>query len=433
MDVTDSEGSAAKILNSKDLQPEGDFPRRVVRVYIAHALSSIGANLLIPCFFFYAKQIFHWGSRPCLEMVALEGIVYVVGALSANQLVARLGRKGALLGIQAALALASAVGCIWPNPVLVVAILLTYTLVSAAAWPIYESLISAGAAPRLLSRRIGVYNLVWSGLGTVMLAVTGVIVSGFPLGTFLFPLAAHLTALALLSAGNVEPPKQTGQPAQGPALTHPADALRRQRRLALWLSRLGLPATYTVLYSLVALMPSLKVIQSFSPVMQTVVASLWMAARFFTFAALGATLWWQTRPRLLLVAAIVMTFAFLGVTLLPAELLGGGIRSVTAFDQSWMIAWQIPLGVSMGLIYAGSLYFGMVLSEGSTEHGGYHEALIGIGQIIGPAAALAAEEVRPGDIRIAICAVTALLGLCLVAELFVTFGQSTVRQGAQSE
>ena len=43
-----------------------------------------------------------------------------------------------------------------------------------------------------------------------------------------------------------------------------------------------------------------------------------------------------------------------------------------------MIAWQIVLGVTMGLIYSGSLYFGMVLSEGSTEHGGYHEALIGM-------------------------------------------------------
>ena len=34
---------------------------------------------------------------------------------------------------------------------------------------------------------------------------------------------------------------------------------------------------------------------------------------------------------------------------------------------------------------------GMVLSDGSTEHGGYHEALIGLGSVLGPGMVLVVE------------------------------------------
>jgi MFS family permease len=129
--------------------------------------------------------------------------------------------------------------------------------------------------------------------------------------------------------------------------------------------------------------------------------------------------WWHTRPRVLLYAAVAMLIAFFGVTLQPVQLLGGA-AAVTGWDQILMIAFQIPLGLTMGMIYAGSLYFGMVLSEGSTEHGGYHEALIGLGQVCGPAAALTAEHFWPGDIRAAVFAVAVVLVVCLVAATYVT-------------
>ena len=59
----------------------------------------------------------------------------------------------------------------------------------------------------------------------------------------------------------------------------------------------------------------------------------------------------------------------------------------------------------MGMIYSASLYFGMVLSDGSTEHGGYHEALIGLGSILGPGTAALTQLVWRGDIRAGVAAV----------------------------
>jgi hypothetical protein len=57
----------------------------------------------------------------------------------------------------------------------------------------------------------------------------------------------------------------------------------------------------------------------------------------------------------------------------------------------------------------------MVLSDGSTEHGGYHEALIGLGTVIGPGVAVGASLLRPGDSSAGVVAVALVIALSLVA------------------
>ena len=91
---------------------------------------------------------------------------------------------------------------------------------------------------------------------------------------------------------------------------HPAPPvepeLAKQRVVALWLSRICVPAMYLMIYSLAAMMPSLPVLQSLRPSMQTLVSSVWMVMRFLAFVLLGATVFWHTRPRILLVAAAMI-------------------------------------------------------------------------------------------------------------------------------
>jgi len=76
------------------------------------------------------------------------------------------------------------------------------------------------------------------------------------------------------------------------------------------------------------------------------------------------------------------------------------------------------------MIYTASLYFGMVLSEGSTEHGGYHESLIGLGQAMGAIAGMTAAWLRPGSTAAAIVAVSGVIGLTLVAATGVALSES---------
>lgn len=404
------------------------FPARVRRVYLAHILACVGANMVVGSFFFFAKLVFHWGTQPSLMMAAAEGVFYVAGALGAHGLADRLGRRRALLLMQSILALLAAAGWIFPTPALVVPMLLIYMLCSAACWPMMESLVADEAGAELLSRRIATYNLIWSAVGAAAMAVCGSVIAHAVWGIFAIAVVAHLLAVINLLTGKVE------LIADGQAKIHPAakPELLEQRKLALHLSRISLPATYVVAYTLIALMPSLPVIQSFSPSKQTVVASVWMLARFATFLVLGAFSWWQSRPRILLAAAAVMLIAFLGVTLRFSDIAGNASAAVTLFDRNLMISWQIVLGLTMGLIYSASLYFGMVLSEGSTEHGGYHEALIGLGQIIGPASAYAAQKIRPGDTNLPVAAVAILITLTLAAAGWVTFSPRARSESGES-
>jgi MFS family permease len=187
--------------------------------------------------------------------------------------------------------------------------------------------------------------------------------------------------------------------------------LLRARTLALWLSRIALPATYVVIYSLMAMMPSLPVMQSLEPTWRTPLASVWILARFVSFVVLGATTWWHTRPMLLLGSAVVMLGAFIGVA--------------TGASLAWMLAWQIVLGVVMGMIYSASLYFGMVLSDGSTEHGGYHEALIGVGSVLGPSAGVLAQWLRPEDRMFSVFAVSGVVGASVVAATIAAYRAKT--------
>jgi len=161
-------------------------------------------------------------------------------------------------------------------------------------------------------------------------------------------------------------------------------------------------------------MPTLPLIRRLDPAAGTALASVWMAARWLAFLSLGAATWWHTRPRALLWASVLLLLAFVAITY-RGEWLPGSPRLATGPWVAWMVAWQALLGLALGLIYSASLYFGMVLSDGSTEHGGYHEALIGLGTVIGPGAGALAQRLGGGDPRWGVAAVAAVLGASVIA------------------
>jgi hypothetical protein len=153
-----------------------------------------------------------------------------------------------------------------------------------------------------------------------------------------------------------------------------------------------------------------------------------MLARFLAFVYLGATLWWHTRPRLLLGAAAMMLIAFIGVTVRPSDIVSAATIPY-GVDLASMILWQLALGATMGMIYSASLYFGMVLSDGSTEHGGYHEALIGLGSILGPGTAALTQFWWRGDIRAGVAAVCCVIGLSVIAASIATIKANSRGRG----
>jgi len=388
---------------------------RLARAYVIEALAAVAANLLTLSIFFFTSVRFGWSLWQNLMLSAAMGALYTLSALSAHPLTQRFGRTGPLTGCFVCMAVATLLAAVIPTPVVVTTVLLINIALGTVCWPILETLVCAGhIQPQELTRRVSIYNLVWAGISVAVVAVNGLVIEHWPAGVFVVSVLACGGAGLIAWFGDVDvapggkaPELPSGRKAD------PEPQLLHQRLTALWLARVSVPAMYVVTFALAAMMPLLPLVQSYRPAMQTVLCSVWLAVRWGAFLALGATTFWHTRPRLLLGAAVAMLVALFMITIRPSYVLGFN-GTAWLMDLAMMLAGQVVLGLATGLIYTCSLHFGMALSEGSTEHGGYHEALIGLGMTLGPAAGLVTQWYWPGNHRMAIGAVAGLLGVTIV-------------------
>ncbi|MFI5377969.1 MAG: MFS transporter [Tepidisphaerales bacterium] len=358
---------------------------------------------------FYTTHIFHWGLRGNSLMAVMQGIVYVTASLSANLVQSKAGRIGVLRALYLVMSAAACVAFFLPRAGLVIAAVLAYAACAGICWPILESLVAGSATGETLSRRLGAYNVVWSAAGVVLMAVVGAVIEHWPPGVWLIIAVSHLLCvLVLVLFRNLEEKPSADQPAAGQMRVEVE--LLHHKRLAMWLSRITLPATYMVMIALAAMLPTLPAIAQLRPTIATLTEAVWMAARVAAFALLGATTWWHTRPRMLLWGCVLMLISFLAGIIPPS-------RDTGAFALGSVVFWQIGLGFAFGYIYSASLYFGLALSEGSTEHSGYHEALIGLGAVLGPGSCALAAWIRPGQPLAAVGAVGAaiLISLAIAA------------------
>ena len=377
-------------------------PPSIKLLYLVEGLASIGGNLLQVGIFFYTNRRFGWGLRENFTLAAAQGVVYVVGALLAHGITTRVAPRTVLSVLYVILAAIAFAPLAADSQTGVVAAVLAYTALMAIGWPILESLVSTGVDAAALAKRVSTYNVVWAGTGALIIAVNGAIIDYWPAGVFVITAAVHAAGAALILANNGS---QAPQLPSLPAGVEPE--LLRVRTLALWLSRISMPASYALIYALSALLPSLPPMQRIPTWAATLVGCTWLASRWATFFALGRNDWWHTRPRMLLVAAWLMLVVFAVIAWQPSSAVAG--PHALALDIGWLILCQIVIGIAIGLIYSASLYFGMVLSDGSTEHGGYHEALIGLGSILGPGAGALAQWLRPGQTTLGVLAVSAVL------------------------
>jgi MFS family permease len=378
--------------------------------YSIEVLNSISSNLLTNGVAFYTTQHFGWTTTQNLLLMMAQGIVYAAGALSAGALAGRFAKPSLLLVVDAALMAMAICMSSTQSQWTVVPLLLAFTFTSTLTWPLVESLVTEGCDPVRMNRRVTAYNICWSLVGVCVIAVYGTILEHWPAGPMLIPVGCQ--ALSLLCAAILRAkhrPMTTNvahQPHGHAAIDH---KLATQRRMALWLARLSLPASFVIANSLMGLFPKLAITPEIGIAWATVLASMWMASRFVTFIVLGMTSWWHTRPRLLIGAGVLMLLAFLMIVL-PAERLGIFSDVHLTGLVTILVISELLLGIVAGFVFSASLYFGMVLSDGSAEHGGYHEALIGAGMVMGPGLAAGAQTLIATESHLpAIGSITALM------------------------
>jgi hypothetical protein len=391
--------------------------KRLLILYTIEGLLSAAATLLTVGVFFYTSHEFGWGMKRNFALSAGQGLVYVVAALVASPLTLRFGRRAPLAVAFIACGAAMIPAALHTTPAIVATAILFFTALTGCIWPIMESLVSAGnITHRQLSNRITIYNIVWAGTGGIIVAANGLMIKIMPSSVLLTPLIACLGMGLLAMISRIEPADSVADSAHD---SHAEDKLLQQRTLALRLSRISVPAMYLGIFAMSAMFPALPALRPYRTETQTLIGSVWLIARWVGFIFLGFTVFWHTRPQLLIGAVVILMAGFLLITFRPMPF------AEPMVDLLLIIIGQILFGAATAMIYMASLYFGMALSEGSTEHGGYHEALIGLGMALGPGAGLISQWLWPGS---QLAAANMIGGLLLVTLLIAGWAALRARR-----
>jgi len=329
-------------------------------------LESVAATLIQRGLYFYTHEHLGITESGNLWIAFGFGATYILGAVKSHALTLRFGEKRLLLGSLLALMVLHSLLALFPAAWLLVAGVLATAAIQGMKWPVVESYVSAGKAPKQLLPLLGRYNVTWATAGFVAIGATGAIVGqGFPALFFWCP--------ALLNLGSILLALKLPQKPLHLEHAHPerpAEAELLRLRALLGSARWSMIGSYALLYVLAPLMPSLLAALALRVTLATPVASVLDAVRVLTFGALGALSGWHGKRAPLWAAVLALPSSFLLI------LLGKSLVLV--------IAGEVLFGMAAGFAYTASLYYALVAENASVDAGGAHEGLIGIGIGIGP-------------------------------------------------
>lgn len=377
------------------------FHRRIKRWYFALAgVNTLACSLYGNYLFFHFRDHFGFGNLGNLAVSALHGLVFSVAAWQGGRFAQRRGYFAALRVGFTGMTLALLAGAFLDVLAGQIAVLVAWTVCMCFTWPALEALVSEGETPAELRRVLGRYNLTWAGSAGVTYFVGGAVLDRLgPLSLFLLPAAlyvAQLGALAWLSrqpeAASHPPPARMpeGQAPEAAALQQPVSP-RTFLRMA-WLAN---PFAYIGINTVLAIVPGLAKELKLTTTQSGLFCSLWFFARVATFVGLWQWTGWHYRFRWLLAAFAGLIVSFLTILLVR--------------DYWWLVLAQVVFGACVGLLYYSSLFYSMDVGETKGEHGGLHEAMIGVGICVGPAIGATGILLAPQNPHAGAYAVTALL------------------------
>jgi predicted MFS family arabinose efflux permease len=381
-----------------------------VGVYALTALSSLASSYYLNYQFFFLRDRFGFDNRANLWVAALHGAVYVLAAWQGGRFAERYGYMTSLKLGFAGLSLCMAAGMWWSESApATLAVLVVYTLVLLLIWPALEALMTADVPPERVPHAVGVYNLTWSNAMAVSYFTGGTLyewmgarlVFVVPGAIFLLQLFLVLWATRRPAAVPVRPDVAERVVPVAPVAIGTTGAERSPVFLRLaWMAN---PLAYVAIYTLFAVMPELAQRLGLSPARVGLFCSVWLFARMVSFIVLWQWTGWHYRFRWLAVGYVLLVASFLSVVLAPT--------------LAVVVVAQIVFGGATGLIYYSSLFYAMDLSEARAEHGGLHEAAIGVGICAGPALGALSLHVFPAVPHAGTLAVATLLAGGFVALL----------------
>ena len=346
--------------------------------FLLEGLNSFATAYYFNYLLFLLRDTYGFSNLHNLLIGALHGLIYIPASLYAgrfgqrrgNFLSLRIGFAGMVLGIL--------VG--WCLPVLwgQLLALMIWTVTLCFTWPMLEALVSENEPPDRLPHRVGLYNVVWAATAALGYSSGGWIFKHLG-GSSLYwlPIFIHgvqwcLTwPLARLHATFRAESSTGGERLQdSPA----SDSLRPHFQRLAWLAN---PFNYMAINTIVAMAPGLAQKVGLGLTEAGLVFSLWFYIRAFAFLKLWLWPGWHYRFGWFLTGLVGLLVSYLVL--------------LTATSIPLLLLSQIGFGWCSALLYYSSLYYAMDGSQSHSEHGGIHEALIGVGICGGPALSSAAQ------------------------------------------
>jgi predicted MFS family arabinose efflux permease len=371
--------------------------------YTIEGLNSFATILFFNYLYFFMRDRFEFGDRRNLLLAAWLGLTYTIAAWQAGRFAHRFGYFTALkigfglmiAGLAVGSQMASATGVILAATVTNIGM--------CCIWPTLEALVSESEPPAGVPRAVGIYNIVWAVTNAAAFFIGGTLVVQFGFKSiFYLPLAIVLVQLAL-TLWLQNHANETARAAVGKSIAPPPPDPNRpspqKAQAFLRMAWLANPFAYIAINTLIAVTPGLAAKFHVSPMFAGFVWSLWCFVRLGAFVVLWRWTDWHYRFRWLALSSMLLIFSFAAI--------------LTAPDLAVLIEAQILFGGAIGLIYYSSLFYSMDASEAKSEHGGIHEAAIGLGNCVGPAIGAAALWLAPESANAGAWAVSGLLALGL--------------------
>ncbi len=412
-----------------------------VGYFVLEGLNAFATTYFFSYLFFFTQTRFGFGNARNLWLSALNGFVYIFAAWFGGRLAQRLGYFFALRLGFSIMAVTLGLGSQMTLPSACYFMIIFWTLGVCFIWPSLEALASENETPAGLQQMVGIYNIVWAGGSALAYFMGGAVLKTLGMQSlFWLPAGVHLSQLLLVhwlkhqstvsepildkpaspgswQAGAVNrdlalrgtassplpsPPEEARGCAAGssedslsPGMAARPRGLSMSPQAFLRMAWIANPFAYMAINTALAMMPDLAARFKLSLSMAGIFCSTWFLSRLLAFTVLWLWPGWHYRFRWLASAYGLTMLSFLMMLLAP---------------HLWMaVLAQVFFGIGVGLIYYSSLYYSMEAGDAKGEHGGVHEAAIGLGIFTGPAVGAASLYLFPQCAQSGPWAVTGLL------------------------
>lgn len=338
-------------------------------------LNSIGTGVLWNGLGFVTQRDLKFSEVETTMLFLASGGVYAVAALASGRAVRALAKRTSARGVLALLLLVQAAASplvyLGSTAVGIVTMVLVTSVTAALLWPIVESFVSGGRSGHEMRRAIGRWCIVWmAAVSAALLLMAPLMRSGDAQGLdarFAVFAVGPLSIVSMLALPWL--PKSPGVHVDEHAVAPPG------YRAQLASARVLLPASYMMVGALSPILPYVLTAIDVAPAAQTPLTATWLMVRLAAVALLAHAAFWHGKWSSLFVGA---------------ALLAGGFALVVAAPALWSVAVGLSLfGIGHGIIYYAALYYALRVGSAEVDAGGTHEALIGVGYVAGPGAAMA--------------------------------------------